>query len=138
MEPKFKITLAIAEDHELYREGLINRLSKEKHIEVVGQFENGLELLKYLGNCKVDIILMDIKMPEMNGITATKEIMNRKIDTKVIALTMYDNDNSLIDMLHAGASGYLLKNENYSEIISVINDVYDGKKHIVKKFILKF
>jgi two-component system response regulator NreC len=128
-----KITLAIAEDHELYREGLISRLKGENHIEVVGQFENGLELLKYLENNRVDIVLMDIKMPLMNGIIATQQILHKKMETKVIALTMYDNDNSLIDMLTAGASGYLLKNENFSEIISVINDVYDGKKAYSKK-----
>lgn len=133
MEILNKIKLAIAEDHELYREGLINRLSKENHIHVVEQFENGFDLLQYLESHSVDIVLMDIKMPVMNGINATKEIINKYPDTKVIALTMYDNDNSLIDMLQAGATGYLLKNENYHEIISVINDVYDGKKAYCKK-----
>lgn len=128
-----KIRLAIAEDHELYREGLIHRLSKEPHILVVGQFENGAELLQFLESNTVDIVLMDIKMPILNGISTTMEILNKYQETKVIALTMYDNDNSLIDMLQAGATGYLLKNDNYLEIISVINDVYDGKKAYCKK-----
>lgn len=128
-----KISLAIAEDHQLYREGLINRLSIEKHISIAGQFENGLEILHFLKNNVVDVILMDIKMPEMDGISATRSIMSFNNNAKVIALTMFDNDSSLIDMLHAGASGYLLKNADYSEIISAIYDVYDGKKTYSKK-----
>ncbi len=128
MTNKLNIRLAIAEDHELYREGLTARLGKEHNIEVVGQFENGKELLTFLKNNTADIVLMDIKMPELDGIKTTKIIMENYRDVKIIALTMHEDDNFIIEMLEAGARGYLLKNANYTEIITVIDDVFQGRR----------
>lgn len=128
METCVKIKLAMAEDHVLFREGLTARLSREEDIEIIGQFANGKELLEFLKNNYADIVLMDIQMPEMDGISATKIIAEMYSETKVVALTMFENDNSLTDMLHAGARGYLLKNSDYKEMIEVIYDVYEGKK----------
>jgi DNA-binding NarL/FixJ family response regulator len=128
MPVKQKILIAIAEDHELFREGLTSRFSKEEDMTIAGQFENGQELLLFLSNHHVDIVLMDIQMPVMDGITATRKIAEQHPHTKVIALTMHDNDSTIMDVLQAGAYGYLLKNTTFKEITQVIVDVYEGKK----------
>lgn len=123
-----EITLMIAEDHQMFREGVINNISKKKGIRFIGEAGNGEQLLELLEQKTPDIILMDIKMPEMDGMTATRIIMDKFPSVKVIALTMYDNDDSIIGMLEAGATGYLLKNANRSEMIDAIQDVYIGKR----------
>lgn len=132
MSMKSDITIAIAEDHELYREGLINRLNKELGFKVIGAFENGKELIEFMGGHTVEIVLMDVNMPILNGIKSTRVISERFPETKVVALTMYDNDSTIIDMLVAGASGYLLKNSGFSEILEVIHNVYSGNKAYTK------
>ncbi len=123
-----EITLMIAEDHHMFREGVINNISKENGIRFIGEAENGQALLDLLEENTPDIILMDIKMPEMDGITTTRVIQDKFPEVKVIALTMYDNDDSIIGMLEAGASGYLLKNSNRAEMIDAIQDVHTGKR----------
>lgn len=128
MHYKPDIKIAIAEDHELYREGLISRIRKEGNIEVVGDVENGKDMLEFLSTQTVDIVLMDVSMPIMDGIQTTKQIAVDYPEVKVIALTMYDHDSVIIDMLMAGASGYLLKNTGFEEMLDVIYRVYDGNK----------
>jgi DNA-binding NarL/FixJ family response regulator len=123
-----EITIMIAEDHHMFREGVINNISKEKEIKFIGEADNGLALLELLEQKTPDIVLMDIKMPEMDGVTTTRIIQDKYPDVKIIALTMYDNDDSIIGMLEAGASGYLLKNTNRSEMVEAIHDVFVGKR----------
>lgn len=122
------IKIAVAEDHELYREGLISRLKKEENLCILGDFENGKELLTFLKSNPVDIILMDVSMPVLDGVQTTKQIASDYPDVKVIALTMYDTDSVILDILLAGASGYLLKNTSFDEMLDSIYRVYDGNK----------
>lgn len=126
------IRIAIAEDHELFREGLISRLKKQENLNILGDFENGKELLEFLEIQEVDIVLMDVQMPVLDGVKATKEIIERFPDIKIIALTMYDNDSVIIDMLAAGAMGYLLKNTSFNEMLDVIHKVFEGNKSYAK------
>lgn len=120
-----KIKLAIADDDELIRESLNIILSKDEEIEIVGLFKNGRELLEYSLKEEVHVALVDVRMPEMNGVEATKEIAKR-LDTKVIILTTFDEDEYIKLAFRNGAKGYLLKNTNPKKIIESIKMVYSG------------
>ncbi|MEO6917153.1 MAG: response regulator transcription factor [Chitinophagaceae bacterium] len=122
---RFNITVVIADDHEIYRDGLALMLSKYPNIILAGQAENGRELLKLVEELKPDIVMTDIKMPIMDGIEATKKITQNFPDQKVIALSMFDEENLIVEMLEAGAKGYLLKNADKQQIIEAIEQVYD-------------
>lgn len=120
------ITLAIADDHEIYLDGLSLMLSKQKHFSLCGQAENGRELVNLVLEKKPDVILTDIKMPRMDGIAATYEILKQLPNAKIIALSMSDEENMIVEMLEAGAKGYLLKNADKQEVIEAIEEVYEG------------
>src|SRR5688572_6417453 len=106
----YSIRLVIADDHEIFRDGLALMLSKQQDVVLTGQAENGKELLKLVDDIQPDVVMTDIKMPGMDGIEATKLLIQRYPDLKIIALSMFDEENLIVDMLEAGAKGYLLKN----------------------------
>lgn len=120
------IRVIIADDQELIRAGFQTLLRRQPEIEFVGEAENGRELLELADRLKPDIIFMDIKMPIMDGIEATRILSGRQPETGVIALTLYDDDNLIVDMLEAGAKGYLVKNAAKQEIIDAIHTVYEA------------
>ena len=122
----FPINLAIADDHEIFREGLCMFINKIPDFDLLGEARNGVEILTLLRRKPIDVVLMDIKMPEMNGIEATKVIRKEYPDTKVIALSMYDDEQSILNMHAAGASGYLLKNTNKMQFETAVRAVYNG------------
>lgn len=124
-----KIKIFLVDDHTLFREGLKFLLSNYDLISEIHEAENGKELLKNVSNVKPDIILMDIEMPEMNGIEATKESLKIYPECKVIALSMYANENFYSEMIDAGAKGFLLKNSKFEDVKKAISDVYDGKNY---------
>jgi DNA-binding NarL/FixJ family response regulator len=124
-----KIRIIIAEDHSMYREGLKLMLEKEDTIEIAGETENGRELVKITDELNPDVIVTDIEMPVMNGIDATREIKLKFPELPVIALTMYGEDYLIVDMMEAGASGYLLKSNRKEKLIEAIRAVYEGKKY---------
>ncbi len=128
-----KITLVIADDHEIFRDGLALMLSKQKNIELVGQAENGKELITLIELVNPDIILTDIKMPVMDGVEATRRILEKNSDCKIIALSMFDEENLIVDMLEAGARGYLLKNADKQEIIEAIVSVYENNTYYCRR-----
>lgn len=123
-----KIRLLIVDDQTLMREGLRTILGLEDDMEVVGVAENGaraVELARQLSP-PPDVILMDIRMPEMNGVESTKEIKSFLPESKVIILTTFDDDEFIIDALRNGASGYFLKDLPSDSLISAIRDAYRG------------
>jgi two-component system, NarL family, response regulator NreC len=122
---KHDINLVIADDHEIFRDGLALMLSKQKNLTLQGQAEDGRELIELVKNNHPDIVLADIKMPRMDGIEATKLLTAQYPDVKIIALSMYDEENLIIEMLEAGAKGYLLKNADKQEILDAIEQVYE-------------
>ncbi len=126
---KEKIKIFLVDDHTLFREGLVFLLSDCNYISEIYEAENGRELLKQIPNIKPDIILMDIEMPEMNGIEATKEILKLYPETKIIALSMYANENYYSEMIDAGAKGFLLKNSKFEDVQKAIDEVYNGKNY---------
>ena len=123
---KYDIRIVIADDHEIFRDGLALMLSKQNDIMLDGQAENGQELIQLVAEKKPDVILTDIKMPRMDGIEATKLLLKNNPEQKIIALSMFDEENLIVEMLEAGAKGYLLKNADKQEIMEAIEQVYVG------------
>lgn len=120
------IKIVIADDHEIYRAGLKAMLDNEENIEVIGEAGNGFDLVDLITSNQPDLAIIDIKMPVMNGIEATKKIKNEYDKTKVIALTMFNNEEFLSEMLIANTNGFLLKTASGEEIIKAINVVNEG------------
>ncbi|MCW3074975.1 MAG: LuxR family transcriptional regulator [Flaviaesturariibacter sp.] len=133
------LRVVIADDHEIFRDGFRVMLKKQKGIELVGEAANGEELLERTASLQPDVVITDIRMPVMDGVTATKLLQRRFPTIGVIALSMFDEENLIVDMMEAGAKGYLLKNAHKEEIVDAINSVHNGKiyfcKHTSKKLI---
>src|SRR5450755_1156875 len=121
------ISLVIADDHEIFRDGLALMLSKQNEISLVGQAGDGKELIALTEELHPDLVITDIKMPRMDGIEATRLLLKKNPDMKIIALSMFDEDNLIVEMLEAGARGYLLKNADKKEILEAIASVYDDQ-----------
>jgi two-component system, NarL family, response regulator DegU len=119
--------LAIVDDHELARESLQNMLADESDFEIVGEAANGRQALLLCSRLRPDLILMDVRMPEMDGLAATKEIKERYPETSVMMLTMHENPDYLLEALKAGAAGYVLKDAPQEDIIEAVRRVRNGE-----------
>ncbi|HUQ67607.1 MAG TPA: response regulator transcription factor [Flavitalea sp.] len=124
-----KIQLIIADDHEVYRDGLKALLQNCKQFEVTGEASTGKHLLSLCAENLPDVVLTDIVMPVMDGIKATALLALNFPTVRVIALSMFNQDHLILDMLNAGASGYLIKNAHKNEIINAIESVYKNKPY---------
>ena len=122
MEPT--IRLVIADDHEIFRDGLALMLARQEDLSLVGQAEDGKELIELAEKLQPDVVITDIRMPHLDGIQATRLLIQKYPDLKIIALSMFDEDNLIVEMLEAGAKGYLLKNADKKEILEAIETVY--------------
>lgn len=120
------INIIIAEDQKIVREGIKMILSLDKEINVVGEVENGQELIKFLENVTPDIILMDVRMPLIDGVKATKIIKDKYKDVKVIILTTFNEDEYIFKAIKYGAEGYILKDAGSEYIIKAIKSVSNG------------
>lgn len=114
------IKYAIADDHKLFRRGVINALEDMPSLKLVLEAENGKDLLNNINKVKPDILLLDLKMPEMDGIETTLELRKRNNDVKIIIITMIDDEKYVIHLMEIGANGYLLKNAEPEEIKTAI------------------
>ncbi len=121
-----KIRVLLVDDHAILRAGLMRLLEEESDIEVVGEAENGREGVQKVQELRPDIVLMDIGMPVMNGMEATKQIKKRNQDVKILVLTMHDNEEYLFQVLQAGAAGYVLKKAADSDLVNAIHVVNNG------------
>lgn len=119
-----KIRLAIADDHKIFRNGLKATLEDCADFDLVMEAANGRQLIAQLAATTPDVILMDIKMPEMDGIQTTAYVKQHFSHIKVLALSMFNEDKYIVDMMKAGASGYLLKNAEPEEIIEAVSTVF--------------
>lgn len=117
----------ICDDQAIVRDGMELLLKLEKDIVVTGKASNGYEALDLIAQSAPDLVLMDLKMPVMNGIEATREIQRRYPQVKVLILTTFDEDEWLFDALRAGASGYLLKDTPRGELVKAVRDTVEGK-----------
>ena len=121
------IKLMIADDHRLFREGIKALLAVTEDIEIVGEAEDGESVLQKCQELQPDVILMDINMPGLNGIQATARILEKQPQTRIVMLTMLEDDASVFHALRAGARGYLLKGADPQEVLSVIRAVAEGQ-----------
>lgn len=131
------IRIIIADDHELYRDGFRSMLTRLPELELLGEATDGEELLQLTAEVQPDVVVTDIKMPRMDGIEATRHIKKEFPSINVIALSMFDDESLIIDMLEAGAKGYLLKNAHKEEIVEAVktvfkNDVYYCNQTTIK------
>lgn len=127
------IKILIADDHRLFREGLVNLLSQAPDIQVLGQSEDGQDIIQKAELLKPDIILMDITMPGLNGVEATGILKRTHPEIKIIALSMHSDNQYIKQILSQGAVGYLVKNCTYDQLIHAINLVYSGKKYLCEE-----
>ena len=122
--------VVIAEDHTILREGLKALLSSDADLTVVGEAQNGKEAIKLAETCRPDVILMDLSMPKVHGLEAIREIRKISPVTKIIVLTVHNNDEYVAATLQAGANGYVLKQASYVELIDAIKTVLGGKPYL--------
>ena len=130
MQNKMKITVIIADDHMIVRDGIRSLLEKQPDREVVAEADNGRTALKHALQLSPDVIIMDIGMRELNGIDATRLIIGKLPDVKILALSMYSDKQFIKGMLKAGASGYMLKDSASKELVDAIRIVADNKIYI--------
>jgi DNA-binding NarL/FixJ family response regulator len=120
----------IADDHRIVREGLASLVARQSGMSVVGEAEDGRTALKRVEEMRPDVVIMDIGMPDLNGIEATRQILTKLPRVKVLALSMHSDKRFVSEMLKAGAVGYLLKDAAFDEIITAINTVLDNKIYL--------
>ena len=139
------IKIAIADDYKIYRDGLKVGLSADGNMQVLFEADNGEELMKGLENVMPDVIIMDLKMPIMDGMEATKLVRKKYPSIKVLVVSMYEDDKFIIHLMENGANGYLLKNAEPDEIRRSIYAVHENgyyfndlvNKALLKKLVLK-
>ena len=122
------VRVLIADDQTLFRAGLARLLNEDPRVEVIGQASDGVEAAKLAGKLKPDVVLMDLKMPNLDGIEATRQITEGDPGIKVLILTTFETDNHVIQALKVGASGYVLKDSSAEAIVSSIVAVMSGEK----------
>lgn len=127
------INLAVVDDHVMVREGLIQLLELDKDIKVVGQAGDGTQCLELLKNVKIDVMLLDINMPIMNGLEVLKIMRERNDDTKVVVLTIHNEVEYLLKAVDIGVNGYMLKDSDSDELKKAIYSVYNGEIYIQPK-----
>ncbi len=124
------IRIILADDHRIIREGIRTLLEREEGLEVVGEANDGREVLRLHEKCRPEVVIMDIAMPNLNGIDATRQLVDKHPDTKIIALSMHSDHRFVAEMLQAGASGYLLKDCVYEELVRAIHLVCQNKTYL--------
>jgi len=122
--------ILLADDHKITRQGLRSLLEKQQDMEVVAEAENGREAVRLAGEMAPDVIIMDVTMPDLNGIEATKQILSLSPDIKIIALSMHSDSTFVTEMLKSGAAGYLLKDCAFEELTRAIRTVIDDKTYL--------
>ena len=130
-----KIQIVLADDHQLFRNGLKILLDAFKEFNVVGEAANGEEVVRIVSNCGCDIVLMDINMPLMDGIEATQRCIAINPNIKIIALSMYGEEEYYYRMVDAGAKGFILKDSDISEVKDAIFAVYNGGNYFSQELL---
>lgn len=124
------IRILIADDHALLREGIKNVLELEHDFAVIGEAADGEETLRKVAELDPDVLLLDINMPHYNGLEVVKQLQNSQPDTKIIVLTIHDDESYVLEVVRSGAVGYLLKDIEPGMLVQAIRTVYEGKSFI--------
>jgi two-component system response regulator NreC len=125
-----KIRILLTDDHTLFRQGIRTLLSAESDLEIVGEAANGAEAVEKTTEFRPDIVLMDIGMPGLSSFEATRQIKKARPDTKILFLTMYDDEDYLVQCMEVGASGYVLKDSPAQQLLAALRDVYRGGSYL--------
>jgi len=128
-----KVKILLADDHRILRLGLRELLGKKTGFEVIAEAENGRDAIKLSRKFLPDVVLMDITMPDLNGVDATQQIMTECPGTKVIILSVHSEQRFVAEVIKAGASGYILKDCNFDEIIQAIDTVTSGSIYLCSR-----
>lgn len=124
-----KINIVLADDHVLVRKGIRAMLESDDEISVIGEAGNGLEALETARNLRPDILVLDIRMPELNGLDAAARLKDVSPGTKAVILSMHDSEEYVLQALDAGAYGYLLKDTDKAEFLKALKQVHSGNKY---------
>jgi len=131
-----KSKICIVDDHKLFRDGLKFLIDQMDTIEVVSEASNGREFLEILDEDQaIDLVLMDISMPELNGVEATKEAIAKRPGLKILVLSMYGDEEYYYEMIHAGAQGFVLKQSGANELETAIQSVLHGENYFSQKLL---
>ena len=124
------IKIMVVDEHKILREGLSSLINKQTNMETIGEATDGREAIETVNKLSPDLVLMDVTMPNLNGIEATRKIKSKNPDIEIIALSLHSDRRYVLGMLDAGASGYLLKECAFDELVRAINTVMSGKKYL--------
>jgi DNA-binding NarL/FixJ family response regulator len=124
------IRILIADDHPILREGMRSIIAMQSDMEIVGEASNGLEAVALYDELQPDVVLMDLRMPEMNGVDAIAKIKSKYRNACILVLTTYSGDANALTAIRHGASGFLLKSSLRRELLAAIRSVYSGKRHL--------
>jgi two-component system response regulator NreC len=125
-----KIRILLADDHTLFRQGMKTLLVTETDMEVVGEAPNGADAMEKAAQLRPDVVLMDIGMPGPSSFETTRQIKRNRPETKVLFLTMYDDEDYLVEGMEVGANGYVLKDSPASQLVSAVRDVHRGGSYL--------
>lgn len=131
------IDIVLVDDHILFRDGLKYVLSQKEYITIVGEASDGIEFLELLDTIVPDIVLMDISMPRMDGVDATKAALLKYPDLKIIALTMFDDEKYYYNILNAGAKGFVLKESESEKLLTAIHSIVNGESFFSNEILTK-
>ena len=122
--------ILLADDHKITRQGLRSLLEKQKDMEVIAEADNGRAAVQMAAELDPDVIIMDVTMPDLNGVEATKQILDKSPDVKIVALSIHSDALFVTEMLKSGAAGYLLKDCAFEELVRAIRTVLDNKTYL--------
>ncbi len=125
------IKIVLADDHEIFRNGLKQLIDKEVDMEVIGEAATGVEALDLVDKLNPDLLILDISMPEMNGLEAAEILKNSKKSTKIVIFSLYDNEDYVIKALNVGASGFLLKDTSNKIFLHALRSVHNGGHYYI-------
>lgn len=125
-----KKTAIIAEDHTILRDGLRALLNQSDAFEVIGEATNGIEAIRCAAECPPDIVILDLSMPKMNGISAIREIKKQSPKTKILVLTIHQDEEYILTAFQAGADGYCLKDARFDEVLNAMKTILSGKPYM--------
>lgn len=137
MNKQTKITVAIVDDHQLFRSGLQFILESEPDIEVIIEASNGKQFLIYLDNLKPDVVLMDINMPEMDGMEASRRALEKYPDLHILVLSMYSDIDYYNSMIEIGVKGFILKDIENKELGNAIRKIHNGGNYFSQELLLR-
>jgi len=123
------IKILVADDHAMFVDGIESILKNEKDITVIGRCYNGQAVLEFVKQDKPDIILLDINLPDMTGIEVSKKILSSNPEVKILAISMFNEESFVTEILNNGAQGYILKNTGREELLKAIHTIYEGQTY---------